>query len=251
MAQLIVAGNATAAQVLTGSTFSAGPLSGTPGTMPNQGAVTITPSASNQAIPAGYHNGSGSVPAVVVPAANVLVGTTIAGTAGTMPNRGAPTFTPTTYDQGISAGYFSGGIVKGDANLIPSKIPSGVTIFGVNGTASDGLIKSVMATDARASTGILSAGSSFYQRFYFPAGLNVVMLSISTDYHDPAVSYSFWTNWSSQLGIAATQAGSGSNLIYLVNAVNTAEGWWELRIRNDAGQNSSTTDWYRTKVYYV
>ena len=33
------------------------------GTMTNRGAVTITPSASPQAIPAGYHNGSGSVAA--------------------------------------------------------------------------------------------------------------------------------------------------------------------------------------------
>jgi len=31
------------------------------GTMPNQGAVNITPGTANQSIPAGYHNGSGTV----------------------------------------------------------------------------------------------------------------------------------------------------------------------------------------------
>jgi len=31
------------------------------GTMPNQSAVNITPGTANQSIPAGYHNGSGTV----------------------------------------------------------------------------------------------------------------------------------------------------------------------------------------------
>jgi hypothetical protein len=34
--------------------------------MTNRGAVTITPGATAQAIPAGYHNGSGSVPAISI-----------------------------------------------------------------------------------------------------------------------------------------------------------------------------------------
>lgn len=54
------------------------------GTMINHGAVTLIPGAADVAIPAGYHNGSGKVSAVSVPAANVLAGTTIAGTVGTM-----------------------------------------------------------------------------------------------------------------------------------------------------------------------
>jgi hypothetical protein len=106
------------------------------GTMPNRGAVTITPSAVVQSIPAGYHNGAGSVPAVVVPAANVLAGTTIAGTMGTMPNRGVGgTVVPSTADQTKTSGYYSSDIViKGDSDLIAANIKKDVNIFGVIGT---------------------------------------------------------------------------------------------------------------------
>ena len=54
-------GNATAANVLNGSTFSNATASGLTGSMANNGAVTITPGTAAQTIPAGYHNGSGSV----------------------------------------------------------------------------------------------------------------------------------------------------------------------------------------------
>jgi hypothetical protein len=57
-------GSAIPADVLTGYTFSSSGGTGQSGTMPNNGAVAITPSASSQAIPAGYHNGSGAVSAV-------------------------------------------------------------------------------------------------------------------------------------------------------------------------------------------
>ncbi|MBS4173470.1 hypothetical protein [Bacillus sp. FJAT-49736] len=54
---------------------------------------------------------------------------------GTMPNKGAITFTPGTANQIIPAGYHNGlGIVKGDSKLIANNIKSGVTIFGVLGT---------------------------------------------------------------------------------------------------------------------
>lgn len=53
-------GNATNPDVLAGKTYTNDSGSGT-GTMPNNGAVTITPSTSNQTIALGYHNGSGVV----------------------------------------------------------------------------------------------------------------------------------------------------------------------------------------------
>jgi len=101
-------GNATAADLLTGYTASvnSGPISGS---MPNEGAVTLTPSGTGTvAIPAGYHNGSGVVAQVSVPTADVLTGTTIAGVAGTMPNNGAPTLQPGST---LPVGYYSGGAV--------------------------------------------------------------------------------------------------------------------------------------------
>ena len=55
-------GDATAADVLTGKTFSGAVGSGVSGTMPNQGAVSGTATPSQPyTIPAGYHNGSGTV----------------------------------------------------------------------------------------------------------------------------------------------------------------------------------------------
>lgn len=57
-------GNATAAQVLTGHTFSTASLDNASGTMPNQGAKTASLNAGGSyTIPAGYHNGSGKVTA--------------------------------------------------------------------------------------------------------------------------------------------------------------------------------------------
>lgn len=141
MAQIILPGNADPTKVLSGSTFSAGTNYNTSGTMPNNGAVAITPNASSQTIAAGYHNGSGTVAGVTVPAANVLTGTTIAGTAGTMPNQGAKTFTPSTGNQAIPAGYHNGsGIVQGDPNLISGNIKSGVSIFGISGNVVPGMM---------------------------------------------------------------------------------------------------------------
>lgn len=59
---LSLTGTAAVGNVLSGSTFYATDAkSKLTGTMTNRGAVNITPSATNQAIVAGYHNGSGIV----------------------------------------------------------------------------------------------------------------------------------------------------------------------------------------------
>ena len=56
---------------------------------------------------------------------------------GSMPSLTAQTITPGVSDQVIAAGrYLSGAVtVSGDSNLVSSNIKSGVTIFGVSGTA--------------------------------------------------------------------------------------------------------------------
>ncbi len=55
---------------------------------------------------------------------------------GTMANNGSPSFTPGTSDQTLSAGYYSGGTVQGDADLVAANIKSGVSVFGVTGSLS-------------------------------------------------------------------------------------------------------------------
>lgn len=57
-------GDAVAADVLTGKTFSNAQATGISGTMPNNGAVSGTATPNQPyTIPAGYHNGSGQVTA--------------------------------------------------------------------------------------------------------------------------------------------------------------------------------------------
>ncbi len=57
-----IEGDADVEHVLAGKTFSSRIAGvGAVGTMPNRGAVAITPGTSNKAIPAGYHNGEGYV----------------------------------------------------------------------------------------------------------------------------------------------------------------------------------------------
>ena len=120
-------GNATAANVLDGKTFTNSSTVGATGTMPNKGAVTgsITASGGSYTIPAGYHNGSGKVTGPTLAAlvgtsvtltsnANLLTGYTAYGKngvkyTGSMVNRGAWTNTPTTKGKvSIPAGYHNG-----------------------------------------------------------------------------------------------------------------------------------------------
>lgn len=58
------------------------------------------------------------------------VGTSVAGA----------TYTPTTTDKVLAAGSYltSAYTIKGDADLIPSNIKSGIEIFGVTGTYEGG-----------------------------------------------------------------------------------------------------------------
>ncbi len=58
-------------------------------------------------------------------------------TSGQMPNNGILNYTPTAENQEIPEGYTSGGIVKGDANLVADNIKKGITVFGISGTAED------------------------------------------------------------------------------------------------------------------
>lgn len=57
---------------------------------------------------------------------------------GTIASKDAQTYTPTTSDQTIASGQYLSGAqtIKGDANLQPSNIANGVTIFGVTGALS-------------------------------------------------------------------------------------------------------------------
>ena len=111
-------GTAGASQVLTGYTFSNDSDIGVAGTMANNGAVSESVGVGGSyTIPAGYHNGSGTVTGPTLSgdagAANVLTGKTFysdSGTkqTGTMANNGAwsKSVSSTTAQTG-GAGYYS------------------------------------------------------------------------------------------------------------------------------------------------
>jgi hypothetical protein len=175
MAKAPLADNTNGAEqteVLTGKTYwslRTGPWGQLTGTMPDNGAVTIVPTTTNQAIALGYHDGTGhcegdadlvgdkikqgvdmfGVTGTVIEATgdatagDVLTGKTFsnasaAGIAGTMPDNGAVTIVPTTTNQTIAMGYHNGsGKVEGDADLVSCKIRRGVNLFGVVGSITN------------------------------------------------------------------------------------------------------------------
>lgn len=75
---------------------------------------------------------------------NVLSGKTYFGDSqtnwtlqtGTMTNNGAFALTASSTDQSVTAGYYSGGTLAGDADLVTGNIKSGITIFGIDGNGN-------------------------------------------------------------------------------------------------------------------
>jgi len=113
-------GNAAQNQVFSGATFTSKNGLKISGTMANNGAVSKTLGINGSyTIPAGYHNGSGKVTQSIA-------------------TKAAATYAPGTTDQTIASGQYLSGTqtIKGDANLKAENIKSGVSIFGVTGTAS-------------------------------------------------------------------------------------------------------------------
>lgn len=235
-------GSATVDQVLSGATFSTASANGLTGTMPNRGAVAITPGPSSQAIAAGYHNGSGSVAGVTVPANKVLTGTTIAGTAGTMPNRGSVTPTPGVSNIPIAEGYHDGtGYVLGDSDLIASNILNGVSIFGVTGNVRRGFYATGTTTSSSSTLPFYyDSNSSTSPKYYY----NVSGLSFT-----PEVVVCVPTNSGGEptvyrrLGVRTNAYGTGqvmvlgSSVVYIVDTITNG-------FRIPADHSSEGVTWY-------
>lgn len=84
---------------------------------------------------------------------------------GTMPNRGAPTWTPGTTNQSLSAGYYSGGTIYGDADLVAPNILDIANIFGVQGTAQKRLYATGTATSSSSLNGFAKVDGYPYNSY--------------------------------------------------------------------------------------
>jgi hypothetical protein len=200
-------GTAVASDVLTGKTIGT-PTGIVAGSMPENGAINITPSSASQAIPAGHTSG-GNVAAVVVPVANVLAGTTIAGQAGTMPERGALNYNPSTVAQNIPAGHTSGGTVNPvGGNATAADVANGMGFSSANGI---GLVGTGASAKRSASGNIMAdgggilniSGLSFTPRAFFASDNNGTYYAYGTNYMTTrAVYYNGGLNYSSVTFVA-------------------------------------------------
>lgn len=168
------------------------------GTLATRSAGTITPGTTNQTLPAGIYDSIitilgdpdlvaanirsgkdlfGVIGTVIeavgnASASDVLTGKTFskdgqAGVSGTMPNRGAPTWTPSTSNQSLPAGYYSGGTIAGDPDLVASNIKSGINIFGIVGSAVPSQFNSGFLTQTLPINSITVAGIGFRPKVAF------------------------------------------------------------------------------------
>jgi hypothetical protein len=93
-----------------------------------QSAKTVTPSTSSQTAVASGRYTTGAITVGAIPSDYVKPTT----------KKAAATYTPSTSNQTIASGTYLTGTqtIKGDTNLKAENIKSGVSIFGINGTAS-------------------------------------------------------------------------------------------------------------------
>ena len=162
---------ATASDILEGKTGADSSGNAVNGSMTNNGAWSTTKTSNGDVtIPAGFHNGSGKVSVNVSTSAGVLdtpsisfnktlgkfTATSKVKTSGYISTSDTTTanytisniymggeYTPTKTSQTISLTekYCTGDVViKGDNNLVPSNIKSGISIFGVTGTYTEGTL---------------------------------------------------------------------------------------------------------------
>lgn len=129
------------------------------GEIPGKGASNLTASGKTVTVPAGYYpeqvskdveTSEQATPSITVSSSGLITasasqngGYVEAGSKSAtkqLTAQAAQTITPGATDKTIAAGRYLTGVqtIKGDANLLAENIVSGVTIFGVTGTAEAG-----------------------------------------------------------------------------------------------------------------
>jgi len=139
-------GTAYDAKVLTGYTFSNATGSGLNGAMPDNGAIAYTPGNSQQMIPAGYHNGSGSVSGSTnLQSYNIKGGVNIFGVTGKTEVVDTSEASAPATAAGVASGkvaFVNGSKLNGTARIMsyPSLVPK-TGQFSVYVTGDDGNLR--------------------------------------------------------------------------------------------------------------
>ena len=120
---------------------------------------------------------------------------------GTIPSKGATTYTPGKTNQTIASGNYLSGTqtIKGDANLVAGNIAKGKSIFGITGSYT---------SDANAAAGNILSGKTAY----------VNGAKISGTMIDRGLAQS--GNW----GCGSSGCGTGNDAYYAINGL--PEGWY-------------------------
>lgn len=246
-------GDAVAADVLAGKTFSNAQSTGIEGTMTNNGAVnqTIAPGGS-YAVPAGYHNGNGTVSASMAPgnaaASDVLAGKTFSNSTanevvGTMQNRGAVTET----------------IAAGSTYVIPEGYHNGngsVTATGGGGATGDATAADVLVgkTFSNASaTGVAGAMPNNDAQVSTIDDKDDV-ITIAQGYHDGQGTVSIDSTEKAKiipgnikegvslLGVTGTHGGGGGSTVEITPILQSGTKIADFEIDGQTGELYAPTD---------
>lgn len=194
---------ATASDILAGKIGADSSGNAVNGSMTNNGAWSRTTTSNGDVpIPAGFHNGSGKVSVNVSTSAGALdtpsinfnttngkfTATSKVKTSGYISTSETKTasytitrylggeYTPTKASKTVSltGKYCTGDVViKGDNNLVPENIKSGVSIFGVEGTLKTGA-NAISITTNRSWNSTVDSSYDYHRIAYFSATISNV-----------------------------------------------------------------------------
>ena len=175
---------------------------------------------------------------------------------GTIPSKGATTYTPGTTNQTIASGNYLSGTqtIKGDANLVAGNIAKGKSIFGITGSYT---------SDANAVASDIKAGKTAYVNGVKIIGnasnSNITISSASeisykTGGSSTTVSATYTATENNEYVVCISGHGGGvtTDGVILVNKVVAAGGAHKARlsiVKLSIGNNIKVSGWSSSYIY--